>query len=140
MLPSSRPARVLVVDDEADLRELVAFRLSCDGYEVTELGSGVELLRKLRPADAPVDDFDIVVMDVRMPQLSGIDALASLRASGCALPVLLMSGFPDAATGARALALDAPLLAKPFELSDLSARVGELLARAARPATEKATR
>jgi DNA-binding response OmpR family regulator len=136
--PTCRPARVLVVDDEPDLRELVAFRLSSDGYEVTELASGVELLRTLRRADAP-GDFDIVVMDVRMPQLSGIDALASLRASGCALPVILMSGSPDAATGARALALDAPLLAKPFELRDLSARVGELLARAERP-EEKATR
>lgn len=124
-----RQCRVLLVDAAADTRQRAAFRLSCDGHEVTQLGSSEEALRTLCSADAPGDHFDLVVLDARLPQLSGITTLSVLRANGFERPVILTSGVHDAITDAQAAALDAPLLAKPFALNDLSARVGQLLAR-----------
>jgi two-component system NtrC family response regulator len=82
---------VLVVDDEADIRSMLAIVLSTEGWQVDEAADGSEAL--LRCAAAP---YDIVVLDLRMPGLSGIDVAQRLRADGFGGHLVLFSAFVDA--------------------------------------------
>lgn len=111
-------ARVLVVDDDQRLREMIAARMRREAFEVVEAGSGYEALEMLhRTAD---EDIDLVVMDIRMPGTSGLEIVRMLRDADRHVPVLLISAFPDRDVVAEALRLDASLLAKPFLLDRLS--------------------
>lgn len=112
---------VLVADDSDAMRELIVQELIEQGYEVYEASDGEELLWILHSMEVnawPVA-LDVVVTDIRMPGLSGIDALRRLRTLRCEIPVVLMSAFPDEAARAAAEHLQAPLLAKPFPIGAL---------------------
>ncbi|NEA51495.1 SpoIIE family protein phosphatase [Streptomyces sp. SID10815] len=118
--PAAR-ARVLVVDDNADMREYLARLLTGAGYEVDAVADGQEALDVLR-TDAP----DLVVSDVMMPRVDGLQLVAALRADArtAALPVLLLSaraGQEASIEGLRAGADD--YLVKPFAAAELLARV-----------------
>jgi len=128
-LRALRP-RVLVVEDDATLRGLIAARMRREAFEVIEAGSGHEALDLL--ALSMGDDLDLVVMDVRIPGTSGLDIARMLRANDWELPVVLMTAFPDAEIVAEAARLELALLAKPFLLDQLSdAAIAALTARAA---------
>ena len=128
-LRASRP-RVLVVEDDATLRGLIAARMRREAFEVIEAGSGHAALDLL--ALSIHDDLDLVVMDVRIPGTSGLDIARMLRANDWELPVVLMTAFPDAEIVAEAARLELALLAKPFLLDQLSdAAIAALTARAA---------
>ncbi len=105
---------VLVVDDEATIRDLLRAFLEEEGYEVATAASGQEAL-DLAAVAAPA----LVLSDVLMPGMSGPELCAALRRSGCAAPVVLMSasyrpdGAADAACGYSGF------LAKPFDLDEL---------------------
>lgn len=133
------PARVLVADDDEALRFVIVSRLLDDGYEVFEAESGADILTKLdvmRQDDFPSEGFDLLVLDHRMPGLTGLDVLRTLRASRCEIPAILMTAFPDATLQAEARSLEVPLLSKPFSLATLSdVAVATLLARARATAT-----
>ena len=127
-------ARVLVADDDAAMRELVTSTLAEHGYDVFEAESGEELLwatRSMVQSAWPWDGFDILVTDIRMPGLSGLDVLRELRASRFDGPVVLMTAFPDASVVAEAARLHAALLPKPFSLASLSRLVLSLFQRSA---------
>lgn len=128
------PARVLVAEDDEALRFVVVSRLLDDGYEVFEAESGADILSKLdamRQDDFPSEGFDLLVLDQRMPGLTGMDVLRILRASHCEIPVILMTAFPDATLRAEARSLEVPVLSKPFSLGTLSdVAVATLVARA----------
>jgi|RhiMetdeSRZDD1v2_1073273.scaffolds.fasta_scaffold174818_3 two-component system, OmpR family, response regulator MprA len=119
------PARILVVDDEADLAAILANRLRHAGYEVTIASDGLAALEAIgreRP--------DLAVLDVQMPRLDGLETLRRLRASEAAgrMPVIVMTANAEPADRARALASGADeCLAKPFETAELLARVRGLL-------------
>jgi len=115
------PARVLVADDNADMREYLTNLLRTSGYSVTATNDGVEALAAIRE-QAP----DILVSDVMMPRLDGLALLAALRGDPqtAALPVLLLSaraGQEASIEGLRAGADD--YLVKPFAAAELLARV-----------------
>lgn len=120
------PARIAVVDDEADLAGILANRLRRAGYEVSQAGDGLaalELIGRERP--------DLVLLDVRMPRLDGIETLRRLRHDGATarVPVIVMTANAEAADRARALEAGAnECLAKPFETAEMLARVRDLLA------------
>jgi len=120
------PARIAVVDDEADLAGILANRLRRAGYEVSLAGDGLaalELIGRERP--------DLVLLDVRMPRLDGIETLRRLRQDGATarVPVIVMTANAEAADRARAFEAGANgCLAKPFETGEMLARVRELLA------------
>ncbi len=119
-------ARVLVVDDNADMRAYVAGLLRADGYEVATAGDGVEALEHLGRAGA-----DLVLTDVMMPRLDGFGLLSALRANPVTvmLPVVMMSaraGEEGTLEGLGAGADD--YLVKPFSSRELVARVRTNLA------------
>lgn len=117
--------RVLLVEDDPEMRELMALALRGDGYEVREAADGLEALRLLGAEENP--GFDLVVSDVRMPGCSGLEMLQRLRGRPSQIPVVLVTAFGDRETHARARRLGAALLDKPFELNDLRELVFEAL-------------
>ena len=120
---SLRPARVLIADDDEALRFLLTTRLVDEGYQVTEAESGNHVLLRIRERRRAVPDlppFDLVLLDQRMPDGVGLDAVRAIRAQGERFPIILMTAFPDPALLEEAERLLVPILAKPFPLSKLS--------------------
>lgn len=116
-------ARVLVVDDEEDIRRMVRFSLELDGHQVTEAADGLEALRALAP-EAP----DVMVLDVTMPRLAGWEVLVQMKAGagarGADLPVIMLTALDADADRIRAGIEGAVcFLTKPFDPDDLRAEV-----------------
>ena len=135
-------ARVLVVDDEETIRLALARTLRRRGYEVVVTNTGAEAVHAVEAAPGR---FAVMLCDVRMPGLGGLDAAARARAADPALAVVMLSGLNDGATARAAFAAGASdFLIKPFELSALEQAVAVALRRrtldAARVAAEGALR
>lgn len=115
---NSRP-HVMVAEDDAAMRRLLTRVLSRERYRVTALADGADLLKTL--LDSPVDERpSLIISDVRMPGISGLDLLAALRAAELHMPVVLISAFCDDQTLARAAKLGAAcVLSKPFDMDML---------------------
>lgn len=131
--PVHEPPRILVAEDDSDMRLLVVEALSEDGYEIIAVPDGGRLLVTLAHeivAENGAELADLLVSDVRMPTCSGMAILEQLRASNRRMPVILMTAFGDAAAHARAEALGALLFDKPFDMDDLRTAVASLLRRA----------
>ncbi len=123
--------RVLVIEDEPQLRRQVAERLAREGFQVDASGDGKEGL--YFATEYPID---AAVVDLGLPGLSGLDLIRAVRARGSALPILVLTArarWQDKVEGLEAGADD--YLAKPFEMAELVARVKALLRRAAGAAT-----
>jgi DNA-binding response OmpR family regulator len=121
------PPTILVADDETDLRELVAYRLTRAGYRVVEARDGEEALR-LALAQPP----ELVVADVMMPKLDGYDLTRRLRAEEATrrVPVLLLTSRAQEADVASGLDAGADgYLTKPFNPEELLAVVRAVLGR-----------
>ncbi len=115
--------RVLVVDDEHPTRLLMEKELPRAGYAVTTAESGEEALEKVRSAD-----FDVILLDLKMPGIGGMEALRRIREAGAAGEVVILTGHPDVDSAIAAMKLGAyDYLTKPFKLSELE----EVLRRAA---------
>ncbi len=115
--------RVLVAEDDPKMREMVSERLRRDGFEVIEVGSGDEalgLMELIAAHQAPIDDLDLVIMDVRMPGLSGIEVVYLLRAFRWNTPILLMTAYPEPELLDEANRLGVSVLSKPFGFSRLT--------------------
>ncbi|MFI6097023.1 response regulator transcription factor [Lentzea sp. NPDC051213] len=113
--------RLLVVDDDPDVRDSLRRSLEFEGYEVTTAADGAEALRKLT-------GVDLAILDLMMPGVDGSEACRRMRASGERLPVLMLTARD--ALGDRVTGLDAgadDYLVKPFALEELLARVRALL-------------
>jgi two-component system, OmpR family, response regulator MprA len=117
--------RVLVVDDDADVRDSLRRSLTFEGYQVTTAADGRRALESIG-ADRP----DVVVLDLQMPGIDGLETCRRLRTQGDAVPVLMLTardGTRDRVTGLDAGADD--YLPKPFALEELFARLRALLRR-----------
>ncbi len=123
--------RILVAEDDTEMRRLIARVLRYEGYDIVEANSGSALL------DALVDQmllhtqavpFDLVISDLRMPGLTGMDVLRWLRSEDWVLPYILITAFGSPAVEHEALWAGADaILAKPFELDHLRATVQALI-------------
>lgn len=113
--------RLLVVDDEADVREVLADGLAAQGHTVTLAGGGREALACLERGE-----FDLVITDLGMPDVNGWDVASAVKAARAQLPVLLLTGWADAADAAGRV--DA-VLKKPFDMTKLAAAVSAALSR-----------
>ncbi len=127
----TRPYRILVAEDDVEMRRLVADTLREDGYEVLELPDGGRLLvnvaaRMKAGADSEVA-VDLIISDIRMPICTGLQILEALRQAQWHAPVILMTAFGDKATRKQAEDLNAVLFDKPFEMEDLRSTVINLL-------------
>ncbi len=127
---SPEPLRVLLAEDQPEMRSLLRSALVRDGYEVIEAEDGPSLIRAIisglldEHARAP----DLIITDVRMPGFTGLEVLARLRREEWSTPVILITAFGDEALHAEAARLGATcVLDKPFEVEDLRAAVRGLL-------------
>jgi DNA-binding response OmpR family regulator len=128
MAPTTDAPRVLVVDDEPMVREVVSGYLQRDGIAVTQVGDGRAALDAL--AGQP---FDLVVLDIMLPLASGLDVLRAVRHHS-AIPVILLSARGDEADRVAGLELGADdYVVKPFSSRELAARVRGLLRRSRPP-------
>lgn len=89
-----RQGRVLVVDDEAQVRKPVSIMLAKDGYEVVEAQDGEEAIAALQSGDNPLM-VDTVLCDIRMPNINGKEAIAYFRSQFPGVPIVVMTGYPD---------------------------------------------
>jgi CheY-like chemotaxis protein len=124
--------RVLVAEDDRDLLRDVAEVLEQGGASVVRVESGAELIVKMAE-DGP---FDLVVTDIAMPWMSGLQAMHSARYAGMSTPVIVMTALRDEGLAEQvgSLGSEVVLLRKPFELADLEAAAARLVAEArARP-------
>ncbi|HEY6078584.1 MAG TPA: response regulator [Polyangiaceae bacterium] len=120
--------KLLVVDDEQQLRRLLARSLSRAGYEVSEAKDGREALALARQTR-----FDLVISDVHMPELTGLELLQALHDYDPDLPVALLSGSFDDSALQRARALGAvACLGKPVAFQDLHSIAARAIPSAAR--------
>ncbi|MFG1669129.1 response regulator transcription factor [Streptomyces sp. Y7] len=130
---AGRAGRVLVADDDVSTRRSLERGLRLGGFEVTLAGDGrsaMESMNRLRP--------DIVVLDVCMPDLSGIDVCRTLRENGDDVPVLMLSGLDEVADRIAGLQAGGDdYLVKPFALQELTLRLHALLRRRPPAATDR---
>ena len=113
--------RVLVVDDEPQLLELLALTLRLRGYQVNAAASGEAALTLAR-----AQPFDVAVLDVMMPGLNGFDTAARMRELPCPPRILFLTGLSGDESAARGLSLGAAYLTKPFRPADLLAMIQAL--------------
>jgi len=115
--------RILAVDDEAEIRELLTVFLTSEGYEVTCFESAAAALAAVRSADNG-DSFDIVISDLGMAQMDGMQLLKTLKSERPALPVIVITGDRNVDTAIEAMRNGAfHYVVKPFKLNELSVHV-----------------
>jgi len=126
-LPWRRPPTILLVEDDEEMRRLLELVLRRDGYEVVACPDGDTAIDWL--GDGVFDGYyeqlpALVVSDVRLPYIDGLELLETLHSPTTGVPIVLITAFPDAGLYERAFALGArSVLAKPFDLDELRAVV-----------------
>ena len=128
--------RLLVVDDEASVREALALMLDLSGFDVRTAVDGREAIRTLA-----VDSPDAVILDVLMPGLDGLEVCRRMRATGDRTPVLMLTARSEVSERVAGLEAGADdYLAKPFAREELIARLRALLRRTGWEGEERALR
>ncbi|HEY4103040.1 MAG TPA: response regulator [Polyangiaceae bacterium] len=135
---SAKAARIIVAEDDFEMRRLVADCLRKEGYEVHEVADGAELLLRVEDSfflrQEPIR-VDLFVTDIRMPVYSGLEIVSGMREAGLDMPVVIMTAFGTPETREYAESLGAALLDKPFKMEELRLLVRRLLKRGSdRPA------
>ena len=111
--------KVLLVDDEEDIIEVIRDRLEAYGFTVMTAGTGVEALRTLS-----MERFDGVFLDVKMPEMGGIEALEEIRKKDQKIPVILITSSSTRESAIEALAKGAnDFVLKPFEWQELKGKI-----------------
>lgn len=116
-------ARVLVADDDLELLEAVAETLTRLGATVTQASSGAQLIETL----ADHGPFDLVVTDVAMPWMSGLQAMRAARIAGLGASLIVITALRDSSVPADVRAVGGTLLRKPFTPADLESLATKLL-------------
>ena len=116
---AATPARILVVDDDPEVRHVTASFLSDFGYSETEAADGRSALALMEQGQS----FDLVVADLAMPGMTGVELATAIRQRFSGVPVLLLTGHAEAVQ----IPEDLPVMTKPFASAELAARVSQLL-------------
>ncbi len=120
-------AKILVAEDERDIRDLIAFTLRFAGHEVVAVGNGAEAVEA-----APVEMPDLILMDVRMPRMTGYEACQLIKADGRVkhIPVVFLSAKGQESEIQTGFSVGASeYLLKPFAPMELTERIKELLVK-----------
>jgi two-component system, cell cycle response regulator CpdR len=118
-------ANILIAEDETALRSFVARALKLDGHTIEEVGDGAEGLERLRGGGA----YDLLLSDIRMPAMDGIELAHEAARMNPAMKILLMTGYAEQreqADGLRSIIID--VISKPFSLPDIRSAVSRALA------------
>jgi len=116
---------ILIVDDEPSMREGLADNLIFEGYQIEMASNGIEALDKLK-----TQAFDLVVLDVMMPEMSGFDVCKQVRLDGNQVPIILLTAKGTEIDKVLGLELGADdYITKPFSLRELIARIKAILRR-----------
>jgi CheY-like chemotaxis protein len=111
--------KVLVVDDEADIVEVIQDRLEAYGFTVVTAGNGLEALKKLS-----MERFDGIFLDVKMPEMGGIEALEQIRKRDTKIPIIIITSSSTREAAIEAMAKGASeYVLKPFEWEELKAKI-----------------
>ena len=118
--------KILVVEDDSELRQLFSHVLTKHGYSVTESENGAEALKALK-----ISYFDLIISDIMMPEVDGYELVRTIRSSGLTTPVLMITAkdaFDDMKLGFSSGTDD--YMVKPINVNEMVLRVGALLRRA----------
>ena len=111
--------RVLLVDDEEDIVEVIQDRLEAYGFTVATAGTGLEALKRLS-----VEKFDGIFLDVKMPKMGGIEALEEIRKTDKNIPIIIITSSSTREAAIEAIAKGAnEYVLKPFEWEELKAKI-----------------
>lgn len=120
---SERKSSILLVEDEENLQEALKLNLELEGYEVSIAGNGAEALKNVDK-----EHFDLIILDVMLPEIDGITVCESIRLKNPELPILILSAKNSSADRVLGLKKGADdYLTKPFNLEELLLRVSKLL-------------
>jgi len=130
------PSSLLLVEDDDTIRETIRDALILEGFEVTACGNGRDGLQNLQRASATEAPYSLVVLDLMLPGLGGLELCRQLRKSGDATPILVVSARDSEADRVLGLEVGADdYLIKPFGMRELVARCRALLRRSSTGAT-----
>ena len=117
---ASTVKKILIIDDEADIRDTLEMALGFGGYEVEAVKGGQEALEVVRQRS-----FDLIICDYRMPGMDGVETLEALKKLAPWVPVVLVSGFLSDENRENCISSGAfELMNKPFSLSELYSVIG----------------
>jgi len=118
-------AKILVVEDEKQIRRVIELHLTKAGHEIRKCANGQEGIEQIT-----AEHFDLVITDLQMPKINGLEFLEKLRALGVSVPSIVMTAFGSVETAVEAMKLGAAdYLSKPLQLTELSLRVDSILSR-----------
>lgn len=127
-------ARVLVAEDDADMRRVLVDALGSRGYEVNAVPDGASLLIALAtPGACHFTNVDLVLADVRMPVCSGLAALESIRSVGIRVPFVFLTAFAAADVIESSARLDALVIEKPVAMAKLAREIASRLGQSPPP-------
>jgi DNA-binding response OmpR family regulator len=127
--------RILLVEDDLTLRQALAFNLAREGYEVTARGDGTSALEAARGSA-----YDMILLDLMLPSMSGLEVLRTLRGEGIRTPVIILSAKADEVDRVVGLKIGADdYVTKPFSRPELLARIEAVLRRGPRDVPEVET-
>jgi CheY-like chemotaxis protein len=119
---AARPSAVLLVEDDAHLREMIAVVLREAGHTVLEASDGLQAISVIERHQPPARHFALILLDLMLPRIDGLQLMAALAEHLGDIPIVAISGSEDYLARAHAQGARA-VLAKPFELDTLTALV-----------------
>jgi CheY-like chemotaxis protein/ribosome-associated translation inhibitor RaiA len=123
---TDRPLSILLAEDDLEMRKLLSWSLGKKGYKIIECADGTSLMKKLGllgPGER-IQHHDLIISDIRMPGVTGLQVLESAREFPDFPPMILITAFPDAESRDQAMRLGAAaMLAKPFDIEELIEQV-----------------
>jgi two-component system chemotaxis response regulator CheY len=116
--------RVLVVDDEPNIRKVLRLTLTMAGFDVVEAEDGEKGVAAIQKSDENALLVDVIICDIRMPKVNGIEAIAYFRSQFPSVPVIVLTAYPDLKVAAALLKEGVTeYLVKPVEAKQLIAAV-----------------
>ena len=120
--------RILIIDDEEEIRDILKMHLESAGYKVIEAKDGEDGINKMREGSNLLQ-VGMIITDIRMPKVNGVEAIDYLRANAPSKPILVLTGYPDTDLAISLLKKGVKeYLVKPVEKKDLLEKVKKVLA------------